>query len=91
MIIEKIISFIGSILIVTLIPHMIYFNIVHFVSKWKCRKKKYKELINPCYEKECKWAQYCDKYQHIYTAEELQKLRDMIKYYQQKMEQTEKA
>lgn len=90
MFIEKVVSYIVSVLIIISIPYTVYFNIEHFRAKWKCRKKGYQEFFNPCHEENCKWARHCDKYEHLYTAEEIQQLYDIIDNYQQKIEK-EKA
>lgn len=76
--VERVISWVVSILIVLYIPYMIYFNIVHFVCKWKCRKKKYLKPIRSCHESNCKFADFCEDYEHIYTAEEIAELHKMI-------------
>lgn len=81
---ETVGGWIVGIFLVLYIPYTIYFNIVHFVCKWKCRNKHYNEYFNRCYEKECKWARYCDNYEHLYTEEEIQHLYKMIEDYQKR-------
>lgn len=86
MIIEKVVSWIVSILLVIYTPYMIYFNIVHFVYKWKCRKKKYDCFLNRCHESECKFAKHCQNYEYLYTEEDIQQLYKMIEDYQKRTE-----
>ena len=85
MIIEKAISYIISIILVIFSPFMIVFNIVHFRSKWKCREKHYDRFINRCHEENCKWAQCCENYQHIYTDEEIKELYRLLEKYQKNL------
>lgn len=59
-------------------PYTIYFNIIHISSKWKCRKKHYDEYCNPCHEYDCRYSKLCTKYQHIYTAEERERIEKLI-------------
>lgn len=62
--IEQIVSWLVSIYIVFYIPYMIYLNVIQISSKWRCRKKKYSKLFNPCHERGCRFRSYCDEYEH---------------------------
>lgn len=64
----------------------IIFNIVHFVCRWKCRKKKYDCFLNRCNERECLFNCLCDKYEHIYSDEEIARLKQMLADYQARTE-----
>lgn len=77
-VIEKIISWIVGIFLIVSIPYTIYFNIVHFYSKFKCRKKHYNDFLNRCHESNCRWAEFCECYHHIYSDEEIAKLKQLI-------------
>lgn len=76
--IERVVNWFVSILIVLNIPYMIYFNVVHIFSKWKCRKKQYFKPFNACHESDCKFAGYCRHYEHVCTAEEIDMLKKLI-------------
>lgn len=78
MVIEKIISWMISIFLVVSAPYTIYFNVVHFCSKFKCRKKHYNEYFNCCHEGDCKWSKFCENYRNILTDDEVAKLIKMI-------------
>lgn len=82
MIISKVISYIGSLLIVIFTLYTIIFSIIRFCSKWKCRKKHYDVYYNRCHESKCKYASYCENYQHIYTDKEIKELYEIIENYQ---------
>lgn len=84
MIIETVISYVGGILLIIFIPFTIIFNIKQFRAKWNCRKKKYNCWFNRCHEDGCKWARYCENYQHLLTEEEAQHLYKLIEEYQRK-------
>lgn len=79
--IEQIVGWVVGILFLAFLPYTIYFNILHFRSKWKCRKKHYNEFFNRCHESECKFSRYCDYYEHILTEEEIAELYRMIEEY----------
>lgn len=74
----RVLSWFFSILIMLNIPYIIYFNIAHAISKWKCRKKQYSRIFNPCHESDCKFAQYCEKYEHVFIDEEIDSLKKLI-------------
>ena len=61
--IEKIVGWLVGIYILFYIPILIYFNVIQISSKWRCRKKKYSKLFNPCKEHDCKFRRYCDEYE----------------------------
>ena len=77
--IAQIISRLVSFAILLFIPYTIYFNVVHFRSRWKCHKKHHELFFNCCNERNCKWSKYCKNYQHIYTAEEIANIEKLIK------------
>ena len=76
--VERAISWCVSILMVMEVSYIIYLNIVQSVSKWKCRKKRYSKPLNACHESSCKWANYCENYEHVYTEEERASLEKLI-------------
>lgn len=82
MIIDKVISYIGSIIIVIFTLYTIVFSVIRLCAKKKCRKKHYDEYLNRCHEYKCKYAPYCENYQHIYTDKEIEKLHEIIENYQ---------
>ena len=61
--IEQILGWLVGIYILFYIPVLIYFNVIQISCKWRCRKKKYSKLFNPCKESDCKFRKYCDEYQ----------------------------
>lgn len=76
--VEQIVSWCGSVLIVSNISYVIYLNIVRIISRWKCRKKQYSMPFKPCHESECKFSEYCQHYEHVYTAEEIESIKNLI-------------
>lgn len=78
MVVEQIIGWIVGISLIVFIPYTIYFNIVHFSSKFKCRKKHYDEYFNRCHEDDCKWSKFCENYYKPLSEEEVAKLHKMI-------------
>lgn len=76
--VEQAISWCVSILIVLEISYMIYFNVVQIAAKSKCRKKQYFKPFKPCHESGCKFADYCEKYEHVYTDEEIASIEKLI-------------
>lgn len=65
-------------LIALCISYMIYFNIVHFYSRWKCRKKKYMKPVKTCHEDDCLFARCCGEYEYLLSEEEAEKLERLI-------------
>lgn len=59
---ETILGWFVGIYLLFYIPYAIYFNVMHFTCKWRCRKKKYSRLFNPCKEHQCRYAKYCEEY-----------------------------
>ena len=76
--VEQAISWCVSILMIVEVSYMAYLNIVQAVSKWKCRKKRYCKPFKPCHESDCKFAGYCEKYEHVCTDEEIESLKKLI-------------
>lgn len=74
----RVLSWFFSVLIIMNIPYMIYFNIVHILSRWKCRKKRYSKPFRACHESDCMFAGYCRHYEHVCTAEEIECLKRLI-------------
>lgn len=40
--------------------------------RFKCRKK------DICHDRNCRFTEHCDKYKHIYTDEELERINKML-------------
>lgn len=76
--VEQIVGWSVGILMVLNILYITYYNIVCISSKLKCRKKKYLKPINTCHENDCKFAKYCEQYEHVYTAEEIESIKKLI-------------
>ena len=76
--VEHIASWFGGALIISNISYIIYLNIVHVISRWKCRKKQYLKPLNICHESDCKFSEYCQHYEQTYTAEEIESLKKLI-------------
>lgn len=76
--VEQIVGWCGSILIMANISYVIYLNIVHISSWLKCRKKQYFVPFNPCHESDCKFSEYCQHYEHVCTAEEIESIKKLI-------------
>ena len=52
---------------------IIVFNVVRVYYYFKCRKIK-----KPCYNGNCKFCSYCDKYTYIPSKSEIEKLKAYI-------------
>lgn len=76
--VEQIVGWCGSVLIVSNISYVIYLNIVRIISWLKCRKKQYFIPFRPCHESGCKYADYCEKYEHVCTEEEIASIEKLI-------------
>lgn len=76
--IEQIVNWTIGILMVLALPYVVYFNAIHFSARWKCRKKGYAKPFNACHESDCKYAGYCQEYEHVFTAEEIAKLEKLV-------------
>lgn len=85
MIIKEIFWSVAFLYFLISMPVMLVYHIVNFCFQWKCRKKRYEKFwFNKCYEKECKWARFCDNYEQPLTAEDIAQLYKMIEDYQKK-------
>lgn len=76
--VEQVISWCVSILIVLEISYMIYFNVVQIAAKSKCRKMQYFKPFKTCHKSDCKFSEYCENYEHVYTAEEIESIKKLI-------------
>ena len=52
--------------------------IAYFICRLKCHKMHYNKYSNPCHDRNCRFSEYCDKYQHILTPEEKERLEKLI-------------
>ena len=52
--------------------------IAYFIRRLKCHKMHYNKYSNPCHESGCLFSEYCDKYKHVYTQEELERMQKWI-------------
>lgn len=76
--VEQIASWVVSLIIMAEISYIVYLNIIQVVSRRKCRKKRYCKPFKPCHESDCKFAGYCEKYEHVCTDEEIESLKKLI-------------
>ena len=83
---EQIVGWVVGIFFIASLPYTIYFNIIQISSKWKCRKKHYNEYFNRCYERECKFSNYCGCYRHVLTEEEAAELYKKLEEYEAQIE-----
>lgn len=74
--IEQAINWLVSTLMILCILYLVYYNAVQISAKWKCRKKRYMKPLNTCHESDCKFAQYCEHYERLYTSSEIDNLRN---------------
>ena len=50
----------------------IAFGVVRFCYWFKCRH------IETCHNRDCRCAEYCNKYKHIFTDEEMERMQKWI-------------
>lgn len=79
---EAAVGWVVGIFFIILTLMTIIFNIIHFICKWRCRKKHYDEFLNPCHERECLFHGFCKKYTHIHTPKEIGNLKKMVEDFQ---------
>lgn len=47
-------------------------GLVHFCYWFRCRKK------DTCHNRNCKWCEHCQKYDHVFTDEEKERIQKLI-------------
>lgn len=75
--VEQVLSWIVSIIIMVDISYIIYFITVQAVAKIKCHKKRYCKPLNACHESGCRYAEYCEHYEYVYTKEEMASIKKL--------------
>ena len=76
--IEKIFLFVLDAFLLLWLISCIIFSISFFRARWRCRHKNYDWIIHRCHNESCSIRRYCECYEHIYTREEIEKIRKMI-------------